>query len=95
MTFPAELTFKHDRTLSSSACRVYGYLTTILAFHEDRSVKSQVHAGLIGVSRESFGLALDALAAAGYLVEGQRDLHNVRRFRLAWSIQLAERDRAG
>lgn len=87
MTFPAELTFKRDRTLSPTARRVYDFLTTMLDFTEVRAVKSQINCIHVGAARAAFGLALDQLAVAGYLVEHARDLHGVRRFTLAWSIR--------
>ena len=94
-SFPAARSLRHDRTATLTMRRVYEYLLELLALHEDRPVKAQVHASLVGVSRESFGLVLDALVSRGYLVEGARDLHNVRRFRLAWSLRPEERERAG
>lgn len=94
MTFPAELAFKRDRTLSPTARRVYDFLTTTLDFTEVRAVKAQITCEQVGTNRESFGLALGHLVGAGYLVEHARDLHGVRRFTLAWSIR-TETDRAG
>lgn len=88
MTFPAELAFRRDRGLSATARRVYDYLTTILDFTEVRAVKSQAHAEFLAVERQSFAGALDTLAARGYLVEHPRDLRNVRRFTLAWSLSV-------
>lgn len=87
MTFPAEVSFKRDRTLSPSARRVYDFLSTALDFTEVRAVKVQITCERVGCNRKTFGLALDRLVSAGYLVEHARDLHGVRRFTLAWSIR--------
>jgi hypothetical protein len=94
MTFPAELTFKRDRTLSPTARRVYDFLTTVLDFTEVRPVKAQINCEHVGTNRGSFGRALDQLVGRGYLVEHARELHGVRRFTLAWSIN-ADEHRAG
>lgn len=88
MTYPAELSFKRDRTLAPTARRVYDFLTTTLDFTEVRAVKAQITCVEIGTNRESFGRALDRLVGSGYLVEHTRDLHGVRRFTLAWSVRV-------
>lgn len=85
MTYPAELDFKRDHTLSASARRVYDYLSTILDFTQVRAVKSQLHAPPSGVERVAFMRALTDLGERGYLVEHARDTRGVRRFSLAWS----------
>lgn len=87
MSYPAELAFKRDRTLSPTARRAYDFLTTALDFTEVRAVKVQITCERIGANRKAFGLALAQLVGAGYLVEHARDLHGVRRFTLAWSIR--------
>jgi hypothetical protein len=86
MTYPAEIDFKRDRTISPSARRVYGYLTTELDFNEVRVLKSQYHSAQCGVDRADFIHALDALVACGYLIEHARGARNVRRFTLAYSV---------
>lgn len=85
MTYPAEIDFRRDRTLSSSERRVHDYLTTELDFNEVRSVKSQIHCEQCGVDRADFIRALGALVRAGYLIEHARDARKVRRFTLAYS----------
>lgn len=94
MTFPAEQSFKRDASLSPTARRVYDYLTTTLDFREARRVKTQIASDALGTDRETFSLALNALVAAGYLVEHPRDTFNVRVFTLAWSLAGAD-DRVG
>ena len=86
MTFPAELAFKRDTSLSPSARRVYDYLTTVLDFREARRIKVQIECESIGTDRETFSNGLDALVAAGYLKEHRRDQYNVRKFTLMWSL---------
>lgn len=87
MTFPAEQSFKRDAALTATQRRVYDYLTTLLDFTQVRTVKGQYHSAAMGIHREDFGRALDVLAERGYLVEHQRDVHKVRRFTLAWSVE--------
>lgn len=94
MTFPAELSFKRDITLSPTTRRVYDYLTTTLDFREPRRVKTQIECERVGTNRERFGDALTALVEAGYLVEHERDTFNVRVFTLAWSIGTPESKQA-
>lgn len=81
MTFPAEQSFKRDAALTATQRRVYDYLTTLLDFTQVRTVKGQYHSAAMGIHREDFGRAL------GQHVEHQRDVHKVRRFTLAWSVE--------
>jgi hypothetical protein len=86
MTFPAEQAFKRDRELTPTTRRVYDYLTTVLDFTQPRRVKGEIECAAVGTDRKSFRISLNALVAAGYLVEHERDTFNVRVFTLAWSL---------
>lgn len=95
MTFPAEMAFRHDRTLSPTQKAVYLYLLSIPLDLEDyQPIKGEIHAEQAGVSRKTFGLAVDTLVRRGYLKEAERGLHNVRQLKLAYSVKLAEQKRA-
>lgn len=87
--FPAEIDFRRDSRPTPTERRVYDYLLTTLDFRQERQVRGLMDAQRAGVSRNSFGAALDALVAHGYLVEYPRLERNVRRFTLAWSVQMS------
>lgn len=95
MTFPAELAFKRDRTLTATTRRVYDYLTTTLDFTEVRLVKNDLLADSLGMNAKYFRAALNALVSGGYLIEHARGPRGARQFTLAWSLNPDRRQQAG
>lgn len=91
MTYPAELAFKRDRTLSAAARRVYDYLTTILDFVVVQNVKGELHADAAGMDRKTFRKGLNQLIARGYLTEHERAPLGIRRFTLSWNVASGEK----
>lgn len=84
--FPAELAMKRDRAIPPSARRVYDYLLTALDFTQIRPAKEDVHAPLAGVDPKTFRAGVTLLIDRGYLIDHGREMHNVRRLTLAWSL---------
>jgi DNA-binding IclR family transcriptional regulator len=71
-----------DKRLRGVDIRVLTYLHGVLELGEDRVVKTWYVAQEIGMARHHVGRALKQLVEFGYLREGQRQEHGVRRFRL-------------